>query len=336
MREISALTINAWSGLNYRGVWRMGCHETAARREERYRALVAEIMARRPDVIAVNEANPLPGYARRLAGDTGYDCIWHMGVSGIRLGRIGIPVNLREGDMILAKPGLSLRMLGRRKLYGPGFVSNGASIHTGDLTQVLLGSIAVSGERINIAATHLHLAMPHNAASLLSMGEMCGRQRYSRRAIEEAFVRLQREHEARMKECDRLIRWLRSSVPPESPLLLMGDFNAEPDSLLMRKILDAGFHDAFRAAENTPGHTWDAENNSHIRRYYVPRVQEPHEDLYRHALEGYELKSRRIDYILCNGLISESSVLGCGLCLNSEEYGVQPSDHFGVFARIAL
>jgi len=55
-----------------------------------------------PDIIAVNEANKLPGYARSLSKELDYDQIHHIGLGGLRIGPIGLPVYLREGDVLLA------------------------------------------------------------------------------------------------------------------------------------------------------------------------------------------------------------------------------------------
>ncbi len=110
---LTVLTINVWSGLDYRGSFRMGEYERKEVRERRTQALIGELQRLSPDVVALNEANKLPGYGRRLAKALGYDRVWHVGLGGLRAGPVGIPSNLREGDALLARPGLALRPAGR-------------------------------------------------------------------------------------------------------------------------------------------------------------------------------------------------------------------------------
>ena len=108
------LDINVWSGLNYKGILKMGEYETAATREKRYQALCSQIKKLDPDIIGINEANKLPKYAERLAKDIGYAAFYHIGVGGVRLGAIGLPWNLREGDVILTKKYFNPQYLGRK------------------------------------------------------------------------------------------------------------------------------------------------------------------------------------------------------------------------------
>ena len=153
---VKLMTINVWSGLDYIGTFKMGEYESTQIREKRYQALLKEIARLNPDIIAINEANFLPEYVRRLAGDLQYDCIYHVGVAGLKIGRIGIPINLKEGDAILARKELQLQMAGHKQLSGGGIITNHFSFHTEDATQVLVGKIIVNGKPVYIAFTHWH------------------------------------------------------------------------------------------------------------------------------------------------------------------------------------
>ncbi|MEK6193668.1 MAG: hypothetical protein N2F24_05515, partial [Deltaproteobacteria bacterium] len=133
---LKVLDINVWSGLDYIGTLTMGEYESAAIREKRYQALVKQIKELDPDVIGVHEANKVPGYAKRLAADTGCEVFQHVGVGGVRLGPIGLPWNLREGDAILVKKELNPEFVGRLQLSG-GYVGKWVTFHFADATQVL-------------------------------------------------------------------------------------------------------------------------------------------------------------------------------------------------------
>jgi endonuclease/exonuclease/phosphatase family metal-dependent hydrolase len=110
----------------------------------------------------------------------------------------------------------------------------------------------------------------------------------------------------------------------EFPPLLLGDFNAEPDSTEVRYVQGlhaiAGnsvcFLDAWRTARSEgPGITWDNANP------WAAQDREP---------------DRRIDYVFA-GLPPKSGlgqVLACRVVCNDERDGIWPSDHFGVYAEL--
>ena len=108
------------------------------------------------------------------------------------------------------------------------------------------------------------------------------------------------------------------------PPVLLGDFNADPDSDEMRFLRgltalggkSVYFADCWTASGNTePGFTYDRSNP------YALRSREP---------------SRRIDYIYVRGpgkhLCGEP--MSAALALSEPVEGVYPSDHFGVVADI--
>ena len=74
--EIRILTINVWSGLTYKGFFKMGEYEHHP--DRRYELLVSEIRNLDPDILAIQEANPLPYYVERLAADLNYQAIYRV------------------------------------------------------------------------------------------------------------------------------------------------------------------------------------------------------------------------------------------------------------------
>ncbi len=108
------------------------------------------------------------------------------------------------------------------------------------------------------------------------------------------------------------------------PPLLVGDFNAEPDSDEIRYVTgrhsiggkSVYFHDAWRVAGGTgDGATW-SNRNPHARAELEP--------------------DRRIDYVFAG--IPRRDGVGlletCRVVCNDEKDGVWPSDHFGVYAEL--
>lgn len=109
------------------------------------------------------------------------------------------------------------------------------------------------------------------------------------------------------------------------PPVLLGDFNAEPDSDEMRFLrgltplggTSVYFADCWLAAGRTEaGHTYDRKNP------YALRSREP---------------SRRIDYIFVRGPDRHlrGEPISASLALDEPTDGVWPSDHFAVVAEIA-
>ena len=92
--------------------------------DRRYELLVSEIRNLDPDILAIQEANPLPYYVERLAADLNYQAIYRVALGGIRFGSFGIPTNMREGQAILVKKPWTITKLGRKRLSGGGIATN--------------------------------------------------------------------------------------------------------------------------------------------------------------------------------------------------------------------
>ena len=135
MAHIKLFTLNVWSGFRYHGLIRLEEYETKQVREKRFQGLCAVLRKERPDIVCLNEANPLFSYGKRLAEELGYVPLGHMGVAGLRAGKLGFPLNLREGDLVLASPSLSPQYIGRTHLGGKGYCGNFFSCHFDNLTQ---------------------------------------------------------------------------------------------------------------------------------------------------------------------------------------------------------
>lgn len=308
---LRVVAINVWSGLDYRGTLAMGEYETDERREARYRALLAQLRGLDPDVVSVHEANPLPRYVDRLAADLGFDAVQHTGLGGVRIGPVGLPWNLREGDAILARPSLGLRDEGRRRLSG-GYVGSFFAFHFTDATQVLAASIRANGRRVHVLATHWHAGeAPADSAW-------------------------------RAEEAERTLAFV-ERVAGDGPVILLGDFNATVDAPEVRRLLDAGFvdvHGTARGAAARP--TWDPTRNRNIREHdpgpgpgASPSVSD----------EAAARAPKRIDLVLVRpGREAEPAdgaarrgdlrVGDARVVLDAVVDGVHASDHFGVMAEL--
>jgi endonuclease/exonuclease/phosphatase family metal-dependent hydrolase len=131
--------------------------------------------------------------------------------------------------------------------------------------------------------------------------------------VREAQIQAITEHVARLSP--------RAGLPP----ILMGDFNAEPDSDEMRYLRglkslggkSVYFADCFGIVGEGPGATYSKRNP------FAALQKEP---------------ERRIDYIYVRGPDERLSgePLAARVCCDTPVKGVFPTDHFGVLAEIAI
>ena len=72
-KKLRLLSLNVWFGLGAYHIIRLESYQSAEVREERYRCVIAGIKQYSPDIVFLQEANPLPKYARRLSSDLAMD-----------------------------------------------------------------------------------------------------------------------------------------------------------------------------------------------------------------------------------------------------------------------
>jgi endonuclease/exonuclease/phosphatase family metal-dependent hydrolase len=325
-REIKILTINAWSGLTYEGFFSVGrCNEEPG---QRYELLVEGIRGCAPDLIAVQEANPLPAYAERLAADLDYRVIYRVALGGIRFGPCGIPWNLREGDALLVKKPATLEDLGRKKLCGGGIATNWFCFHFGEITQVLLGRTVVNGKPLYVYVVHLH-AGPCRGPALDAAMERLTRE-VSPEQVAEARAAVEEDIVRRAEELAVLKAFIADTLPAEMPAIILGDFNTTVESGELTPLLgEGGWQDTF-ALENARdgGATWGGVDNPH-----VARGDEAPSDPYARLCFYHDRSPYRIDLILMNDKIPRDRVLESHVVLTPEN-GRAPSDHYGVLTTL--
>lgn len=319
-QSLTVVTLNVWSGLNYIGYLKMGEYETPGHREARYQALLASLKALNPDIVGLNEANKVPRYAERIARDLGMDEIHHLGLGGVRAGPLGLPVNLREGDVILANPALRLKWEGRLQLSG-GPVGKFFTFHTTDATQVVAGSVQVGGQTVYLFVTHWHASpflTPENL-TLWRADSVQGKitpERYAANKREAGEGQRWREGESA-----KMLAYI-DKIAGDAPVILMGDFNAMRGMPEIERYIQAGFVDVYGELNDNPGYTWDDVFNSNIIEYQLPEN------------DATKIRRRhRIDFIFARGNweLIESKVV-----FDKPFNGVMPSDHFGVLGRLKL
>ncbi len=316
---ISVVTINVWSGLDYKGVFSYGAFEDPGAKEFRHGLLVKELKELSPDLIGINEANTLPAYAGDLAEELGHTFISHVAMGGVRIARAGFPLNKREGDAFLAPESYSLEKAGRKKLSGSGS-GNIFSFQFGKATQVLAGKIRVEGRDVFVFNTNWHASPFSEKADLTGLVNSYSDDEISGEGLLDSIEEAVKGYEIRMKEAVKTLDFI-NEVAGESPVIFMGTLNALPGSDEVAMFLDAGFRDVWKGNRN-PGFTRDETVNTNIIRYLLDD-------------DSAEARRRdRINYIFVRG--EGIAVKKSQLCFNKPTYNVYPSDHFGIIAEIEV
>ena len=319
--EIRILTINVWSGLTYKGFFKMGEYEHHP--DRRYELLLSEIRRLAPDVIAIQEANPLPRYGKRLATDLDYEVIYRVALGGIRFGSFGIPTNMREGQAILVKKPWTIEDLGKKRLGGRGIATNWFCFHFSEITQALLGRAVIDGKPLYIYNVHFHEGL-FKGSVLDSMLKRLARE-MTKEKVEEARKHLEKDIDRRRVEIANLIKFVEETLPPGMPAIILGDFNTTIESGELEPLLGRGkWVDSFRVKNpNEEGVTWDPQHNPNY--HPAETAKAPYDTLHvYHGSHPY-----RIDFILVNSHIPRGHILESRVVLTPVD-GVSPSDHYGV------
>ncbi|HDR16020.1 MAG TPA: hypothetical protein ENN79_11160 [Desulfobacteraceae bacterium] len=334
------LDINIWSGLDYQGYIKMGEYEPDSVREKRYRALVTQIRQLDPDIIGVHEANKLPRYAKRLAKDIGYEAYWHVGVGGVRLGRVGLPWNLREGDAILVKRHLDPQLVGRKQLSG-GYVGKWATFHLSDATQVIAVKITLQGKPVYVFATHWHASWSDAPCMLEKAEDLRNAGEITEEEYQNILEQIKEGIDWRLSESEKTIEFIRETAK-DNLFILMGDFNSEAGSREIRNLINHGMVDVFQYANpGIPGFTWDPATNLNQQEHYMKESSAEKDINVYTVFENFSRNiSKRIDYIFLGPaslLAAEKVVIKSSEVVMKDVIdGVQASDHYGIFAEIEL
>lgn len=327
-------TSNVWSGLDYKGTWKMGEYETAERREERFAILLDELRALNPDVIALQEVNPVESFTCRVAEELGYDYICQRANGGIKIGTVGLPTNLNEGLAILARKELTLKFEDVWDLSRSfGLFGNGISFHFSDNNIALVGKITVGSRQLVVVNTHLTAAVPDDSTNRLKLQQLPDNSK----KYNEAAAELSTGAQMRLQETTLLSELIEEHYS-DVPVILMGDFNAERESPEIKLLTEEkGYVDALSIAGLENGATWDPENNTNINFSRVlPDSLFEELPLLDRLSALYDGKSRRIDFIFLNKIFQPNNVKDGKIFLDKPHNAVFSSDHYGVSAVIEI
>ena len=314
--NISVVTVDVWSGLTYSGVFRVREYEDRAARSFRYDLLASGLEALSPDIVAIQDANPLPSYVDRLAGDLGYDAVYAVRQAGVRIGPVGLPANLREGSAILAVRSRALSQLPTRQLTGGG-AGNLAAFQLGAASHVVAAQVRVADRPVYVFTTRWTPSPHANREDMRTLVDRYSAEDLSGGELLDLIGEAVEGAERRKLEAEKTLVYI-NEVAGKEPVILMGSFHALAGSEEIQLLKDAGFVDVWQVVGRGAGETYDPAANTNIRNHGLS----PSSD------------AERIDYIFIRG--EDIAARSIRLVFNRPTYGVFPSDHYGLYAELRV
>jgi endonuclease/exonuclease/phosphatase family metal-dependent hydrolase len=335
--DLRILDLNSWHGLYARTWVRVEKLETDEARERRTLALIEGVRALAPDVIALQECFPQPGFAERVATVLGYDHVSQVSNAGLRIFGTGYPLGVEsgEGSTILARPGLGLRSLGRKALSGFGYTGHRVSLQVVDKRMALACALEIDKKPLIVVTFHVRYDWA------------------TRKGFDDAWAALRAKGVVEGDAPDKLVRstvnnmtrrdaeletfagWVEKLVA-DTPFVLAGDLNIDDDAPQLQALAARlGASSALQLVKDDRP-TWDPANNPNIG----PSASFVHPDNTSKDLSGlvgayHDQLAQRPDHVfLAKGL--ESKLVEARVVLEKPIDGVFASDHYGILTTLRV
>lgn len=337
--DLKVVTFNTWYGLDGNGLIKMGEYETQARRNKRLSILIEDLKQLNPDIIFLQEVNPVGRVTGKIKKALGYSAISQIYNGGIKLFGLGIPVNLDMGLVILAKKEFKLKRVGAKQISGPiGCYNPILTFHLSEARFVLAGKVTVGKRELLLFNTHTHAAIPKEDKMFRTVeqwqaeGKITGKEK---KKIDKA---IKKDWARREKELKAIGDYVVKKADSK-PFILAGDFNttlkAGAMSIMVKKL---NLTDTYSTVHpNLPGFTWDSIHNPNTENDASLKFVNGEAKTGVELLSAmYDQSPRRIDFILLGGGLNRQNVLDSRVEFNKMTDGIFPSDHFGVLSKISF
>jgi endonuclease/exonuclease/phosphatase family metal-dependent hydrolase len=345
-------TFNVWHGLAGRGTLRFREFESEDRREDRFRSTLRILSELDPDIILLQELNPVSLRGRELTQVLGGLFQGRVDQSGLKLFSHGLPSNLATGLGLIirgqVRPAREREDPNRmpREIClsgGFGFSGERMSLQVHERRYAQLRSVYhQTFGRLMIVNVHLHHGFERFPELVALLDAAVAAGKISKMDVLRLNEALERARARRLSEVDRLLEVVHAFAPRHDGILIGGDLNSTADGAAYLALRNDGFSDLATsgAARKTGagGPTWDPianPENHRIQRevgfdFPLPDFGNPE---FTNVYREFDSKPRRIDFLLAKGTLAKVRPA------NVERFGfpdeaslLAPSDHFGVIA----
>ncbi len=336
-QSLKVITINVWSGLDYKGIIKMGEYESEEKAEKRFQFLVSQLKDINADIIFLQEVNPVKTYSSRIARLLGMDEVHQVCNGGIKIASLGFPTNLSEGITILARTKYNLEKTDAWKLSGMfGLYGDYFSTQFNETNFALVAKINVNGLPVYLVNVHTNSTPPDKPALRNYLEDLLLKNIISKEEYDDGLKEWAHKLKNRPCEFETLSEKLKD-LPVGIPFILGGDFNIEPDDPhLVKLISENNLLNTQKESVESP-FTWLPYKNINIG-YSISDSGSSNEDkdAYKLMYRYYDLSPRTIDYLFLSNLFNEKCSKEYKIILDSLDGDVQASDHFGVYSEIDL
>jgi endonuclease/exonuclease/phosphatase family metal-dependent hydrolase len=354
MPRIKLLTYNTLHGLEPSGLT-VKASESPEVRQSRLDLQFRQLSLIQPDVMLLQEVNPLPEMAERYVSamksfGLHYQAVHQVDACGVRLAPgLAVVPGLNNGLAVLAKSPLVLRKVEGLKLSGGfGRCDDYMGFQTGELRYALIAEVENpnTGRKLLTVSLHLHSGLERNAFFIQRINEAVRDGKGRREDFESIVAAMEEDQQRRLDEIRLLLKEIQKLYATGIYLgvLVGGDFNFEPDDPEYRELERAGLKDTYvMASPEMEVYSLDPQRNviaghgihevPSTLRTAIKRLPESQQEK---ILEGYQngiSQARRVDFLF---LMRKPSVSSTG-CFRQELFGqsdavsVAPgSDHYGV------
>jgi endonuclease/exonuclease/phosphatase family metal-dependent hydrolase len=245
------LTYNALHGLEVGQFWvRPG--ESPEERGARFQLRVEQLAEVQPDVILLQEVNPLPemaeDYVHALAAQgSQYSEVHQVDACGVRVPGLALLPGLNNGLVILATAPVQLRTLEGTKLSGGfGGCQDTFGVQFGELRYALIAEVQrpASAMKHIVVSTHLHSGFERDAALLHD--PMAAQAQGHIMRYDQLMAELKQDQERRLSELRTIAELLQpyQASGEYAGIIIGGDFNFKPDAPEYTEAQRLGFQDS--------------------------------------------------------------------------------------------
>ena len=354
MQRIKLLTYNTLHGLEPSGLT-VKASESKEARQARLDLQFRQLSVIQPDVMLLQEVNPLPEMADKYVAamkraGLDYRAVHQVDACGVRVAPgLAIVPGLNNGLAVLARAPLLLRKVEGLKLSGGfGRCDDYMGFQTGELRYALIAEVENpnTGRKLLTVSLHLHSGIERNAFFIQKINEAVQQGKGRREDFEAIVAAMEQDQQRRLDEIRLLVKQIQKLYAAGTYLgvLVGGDFNFEPDDPEYRELEQAGLRDTFAMARpETEVYSLDPQRNviaghglqevPSALRSAMKRLPESQQ---QKILEGYQKgisQARRVDFLF---LMRKPSDHATG-CFRQELFGQSDeslsapgSDHYGV------